>query len=224
MRNLLFVVFSLLLSACSAHNSTVPTTTQQFDQACPEDVCGIAKLPWQEILRRNNLPTASVDTKTTKPMSSSQTKQIVNDVYQQVMAETKYTEDRKVYNRFDLYPTRTELENARKDGQYRGDCTTFSHLFYYKLVDRGIDPSRILRVRMDSLHRQGPVTNHMAVVVDNTWLLDNNEPSQKVVHFSQSRSTPKMWLTENNVGWYMAARGNSPLVDTRFKGFSTAMF
>ena len=224
MRKLLFIVFSLLLSACSAHTSTSAKTANQFDQACPTQVCGIAKLPWQEILRRNNLPTASLGTKADNTMSAAQTKQIINDVYQQVMNTTNYAEDSKVYGRFDLYPTRKELETARKNGQYRGDCTTFSHLFYYKLIDRGIHPSRILRVRMDSLHRQGPITNHMTVVVDNTWLLDNNEPSRQVVQFSKSRSTPKMWLSENKAGWYIAASGNSPLMDTRFKGFSTAMF
>jgi len=222
MRNLLFVVFSLLLTACSAHNNGISKTAVQFDQTCPETVCGVAKLPWQEVLRKNSLTTASQNSSAEKSMSAAQTAQIVRDVYAQVMATTQYMDDSKVYGRFDLYPTRAQLEDARKDGAYRGDCTTFSHRFYYSLIDHGIHPSRILRVRMDSLHRQGPVTNHMTVVVDNTWLLDNNE--QKVVHFKNTRSTPKMWLSENKAGWYMAARGNSPLMDTRFKGFSTAMF
>lgn len=220
----LFIVFTLLLTACSAHNTGAVKPSSQFDQICPETVCGIAKLPWQEILRKNSLATTSQNFQTNKIMSAAQTTQIIQEVYAQVMATTRYMEDDKVYGRFDLYPTRQQLENARKDGRYRGDCTTFSHLFYYQLIDRGIHPSRILRVRMDSLHRQGPATNHMTVVVDNTWLLDNNEPSQKVIRFKHARATPKMWLSETKVGWYMAASGNSPLLDTRFKGFSTAMF
>jgi len=224
MRNLLFIVFSLLLTACSAHNSGISKKTPQFNQTCPETVCGVAKLPWQEVLRRNSLKTVSQTPKAGINMTAAQTAQIVRDVYAHVMATTRYMEDSKVYDRFDLYPTRAQLENARKDGVYRGDCTTFSHRFYYSLIDHGIHPSRILRVRMDNLHRQGPVTNHMTVVVDNTWLLDNNEPSKKVILFKDTRGTPKMWLSENNAGWYMAASGNSPLMDTRFKGFSTAMF
>ena len=80
MRNLLFIAFSLLLSACSAHTSNSTKTADQFDQACPEQVCGIAKLPWQEILRRNNLPTASLDVKADKTISAAQAKQIIDDV------------------------------------------------------------------------------------------------------------------------------------------------
>ena len=80
MRNLLFIAFSLLLSACSAHTSNSTKTADQFDQACPEQVCGIAKLPWQEILRRNNLPTASLDIKADRTISAAEAKQIIDDV------------------------------------------------------------------------------------------------------------------------------------------------
>jgi len=69
-----------------------------------------------------------------------------------------------------------------------------------------------------------PSTNYIATVVDNIWLLDTNEPSKKVVCFSQTRSTPKMWLSETKAGWYMAASGDNPLMNTHFKSFSIAMF
>jgi len=224
MRHLLLIALSLLFSACSAHNSSISKPDTDSHKICSEKICGIAELPWQETLRRNRLTHVANYANATHNMSAASTQQIIRDVYQQVMTTTDYQADSLVYGRFDLYPTPPELEKARKNGRYRGDCTTFSHLFYYKLIERGIHPSRILRVRMDSLRRKGPVTNHMVVVVDNTWLLDNNEPKQKVVLFEQSTSTPKMWLTENKAGWYQAARGHSPLLDTRFKGFSMAMF
>jgi len=224
MRYLLIVFFSLLFSACSAHNSSTSRHVSTGHLPCSEQICGIAPLPWQEVLRRNNLTPSYQQTHSIKISSTTNTLQLIEKVYQEVMASTRYTEDQLAYNRFDLYPTPLELITAKKDGLYRGDCTTFSHLFYYKLISAGIHPSRLLRVRMDSLHRPGPVTNHMAVLVDNKWLLDNNEPSMNVILFEDSRSTPKMWLTETNIGWYMAARGNTPLHDTRFKGFSMAMF
>ena len=224
MRHLLLLSFSLLFTACSAHNNSIYKPVTVNHEFCQKQICGIAELPWQEVLRRNKIKTVSKTRQFDRNMSPALTQEIVNDVYQHVMATTRYQQDNEVYGRFDLYPTQEEINNARKDGLFRGDCTTFSHRFYYTLIERGIHPSRILRIRMDSLHRQGPVTNHMAVVVDNTWLLDNDEPSQKVILFTKSRSTPKMWLSETTVGWYMAARGNSPLLDTRFKGFSMAMF
>ena len=224
MRYILIISFSLLFAACSAHNNNITRPTVDNYNACPTKVCGVAELPWQEILRRKNITSVSSHIPKHNNMSAKDTLKIIRDVYQQVMAITSYQHDNEVYGRFDLYPTPTELENGKKNGFYRGDCTTFSHLFYYKLIHRGIHPSRLLRVRMDTLHRQGPATNHMVVVVDNTWLLDNNEPSKKVIRFEKSSSTPKMWISETKIGWYMAARGNSPLLDTRFKGFSTVMF
>lgn len=224
MRHLLILSLSLLFTACSAHNGSISQHISTGHQTCPEQICGVAKRPWQEVLRRNKLSSTYNHPPTYTSLTTTDRLEVIQNVYQEVMASTHYLDDETVYNRLDIYPTPLELEKAKINGIYRGDCTTFSHLFYYKLIAKGIHPSRLLRVRMDSLHRQGPATNHMAVLVDNTWLLDNNEPSKKVIRFEQSRSTPKMWLSENNVGWYMAARGNTPLQDTRFKGFSIAMF
>jgi len=224
MRYLLVITFSLLFAACSAHNNGISAPTINSHSTCSDNICGVAELPWQEILRRKNITAEPSQLPVQSKMSAAVTQKIIRDVYQSVMATTNYHQDNEIYGRFDLYPTPRELENGKQNGIYRGDCTTFSHLFYYKLIERGIHPSRLLRVRMDNLHRQGPVTNHMTVLVDNTWLLDNNEPSRKVIRFMKSSSTPKMWISETKVGWYMAARGNSPLLDTRFKGFSMAMF
>lgn len=223
MRTLSLLLLSLLISACSTYAPRTPAKTNTH-QPCSESVCGKTGIVWQETLRKRSMTSQLLNSeRLAVTMDTTTTRAIVNAVYREVIATTDYISDNEAYARFDIYPTPTQLKAAMQNGRYRGDCTTFSHLFYYKLIEHGIHPDRILRVRMDLQRRPGQVMNHLAVLVDNTWLLDSAEPGKRVVLFEKSVGIPKMWLSENASGWYNGAQGQAPLVDTRFRGFSLAL-
>ena len=190
-------------------------------QPCSTAQCGEIPTVWQEEARR--AAQAPIVQASSHTISTVGALRIANRVYREVMQSTVFTNDMDAYGKRDIYPTRAELEAGKRNGKYHGDCTTFSHLFYYRLIDAGIDPSRLKRVRMDLKRRPGKVTNHMAVLLDDKYLLDSAEPGRRVIRFENSYGTPKMWLGENDAGWYQAARGQSPLVDINFTGFSLAL-
>ena len=195
--------------------------SRQNYQPCSTAQCGEIPAIWQEQARRAS--ETRITQTHSRDFSAVETLRLANRIYQEVMQSTVFTDDMDAYGKRDIYPTRAELEAGKKDGKYRGDCTTFSHLFYYRLIDSGIDPARLKRVRMDLKRRPGKVTNHMAVLLDDKYLLDSAEPSRRVIRFERSYGTPKMWLTESAAGWYQAARGQSPIVDINFTGFSLAL-
>jgi len=182
--------------------------------------CGTQPDIWQENLRQQQRQHVSF---VSRDYSAIAMRRILTHIYQHVMQTTVFMSDMDAYGKRDIFPTREQLELAKENGIYRGDCTTYSHRFYYELIDAGIHPDRIKRVRIDRFNRPGKISNHMAVLVDGTYLLDSAAPAKRVTRFEQITGTPKLWLSENDSGWFQGALGQSPLVNNHFKGFSLSL-